>query len=88
MEEKILEIIKRERSCLVTDSCIISPSDVASEITAHVFEFIEWLTNTTDNPFAKVFPLPNEYVNFEKGSERRYDLNDLYEYWLTKITIS
>jgi len=73
MEEKILEIIKRERSCLVTDSCIISPSDVASEITAHVFEFIEWYV--TKGQF--------EHSFLKTGIED--SLRDAYKYWLTKI---
>ena len=77
MEEKILEIIKRQTG-------IIAP-DGAKEITAHVMEFIVWLQKGL-HQFGRVENIDDLlYVNFKEGSKKQYTLEKVYEYWLKEI---
>jgi len=50
-------------------------------------EFIVWLVNIQDNPFGKVITGEHDalYVNFYEGSERKYTLDELSEYWKQNI---
>jgi len=50
-------------------------------------EFIVWLVNIDNNPFGKVITGMHDalYVNFYEGSERKYTLDELSEYWKQNI---
>ena len=50
-------------------------------------KFIVWLVNIDNNPFGKVITGMHDalYVNFYEGSERKYTLDELFEYWKQNI---
>ena len=75
MEEKILEIIKTQWP--------FHPEKRAKEITAHIFEFIHW-KDFGQNPFIDWFDEEGEFYT-DEVSEKRFTIEDLYEYWLTNI---
>ena len=66
MKEKILEIVKRQTG-------IIAP-DAAAEIEAHIFEFIEWISEYM-KPRAYQWLIHSKWMNIEEA----------YQFWLTNI---
>jgi hypothetical protein len=88
MEEELLKIIKTQ--------CALSSKTVqrraAKEITAHVFEFIEWFK------YDEIFRIVNingkeKYLNTEKYDpwtnalqlELYLSLDQVYKHWLTEV---
>ena len=89
MEEKILEIILSETIFLQghSESC-------AKEITAHVFEFIEWLAYYSQADIDLIGywdaeTQTNEKVFCKHGSRSvihdAMSLKEVYEYWITNV---
>jgi hypothetical protein len=76
MKEKILEIIdsKCETGGYVYDVA-------AEEITAMVFEFVEWMNN--DCPFW--YEMESRGWCIDLDAEAYYDIKGLFNYWLTNI---
>ena len=82
MEEKILEILKRKAEYHDNQETFFRLS--SEEITAHVFEFIEWIQDVGWNKYKGL----NWWFKKDKNFPPKHPpltLNELYEYWLTKI---
>ncbi len=75
MEETILEIIDKNYNLFVG----VNEADTASskEITAHVFEFTTWVTDTVRN-YGCVY-LSTE-TNMQVGN-----IKEVYDYWLKNV---
>ena len=59
--------------------------DIVKETTSHVFKFLEWF-QTGLHGFGRIeYSKELLYVNFTEGSEHKYTLKEIYEYWWTKI---
>lgn len=84
MEEKILEILEQELSGyqLVDNDdpiLIAGTSFAAKEITAHIYEFIEWMLQSIE-----VVPYSTGYYLIGSGLDYM-SCNELYLYWLNNI---
>jgi hypothetical protein len=76
MEEQIFKIIDKLffAPTIDTDEC-------AKEITAHVFEFIEWFTGES----SPVSVLYGKQVERFATTDKDYTIEELYQYWLNNI---
>jgi hypothetical protein len=77
MENQILEIM------LSKDDWDQDKSSTAKEITAHVFEFIEWLMTGCDGIFIQSHK--TDALIFIGAVNEENTLNQVYSYWLNNI---
>jgi hypothetical protein len=68
--------------CIICTKCNCVISQLQEGETSYPKEFVEWY-DSLDNPFSKIIPFtkPMQYVNFFEGSEKKYLLDDVFEYW-------
>jgi hypothetical protein len=76
MKEKILEIVQ-QRGVV----SLINNESIAEEITAMVMEFIQWL-NFELHDFYRIL---NQGVYADVNTDKRYDIDYIFNYWLTNI---
>ncbi len=85
MEEEILKIMGNNLTITDYMAGIDGVPETAKEITSHVMEFIEWLQLGLHS-FGRIEHIEELlYVNFKEGSEHKYTLDQVYQYWLTNI---
>ena len=84
MEQKILEIIQENYN----EFTGTNEAEIASsrEITAHVFEFVEWLKSDCEGEYNCDRPdglLWKVYLGYNK--HLWFNTREVYEYWLTNV---
>lgn len=87
MEEQILKMINeigtkpisQTQNIIVYKDC----KDVAEEITAHVFEFIEWLTAFNNGHSSRIGKGWRLFLTDNPIKE--YSIEDVYQYWLENV---
>jgi len=89
MEEKILEIIKLNiPDCRIYVESGSRAKDAAKEITAHVFEFIEWIGIMSDqiwwNQRLEKW-MWTEIIDTESENISQYYTSELYDYWYKEV---
>ena len=72
MEKKILEIIKTQWP--------FHPEKRAKEITAHIFDFIEWMSHNTRVSWSGYI-----FLHGASFPPKWNTVDEIYEYWITNI---
>ena len=80
MEEKIIEIIKWNMGHNIWGEAAINPEDIARHITAHVFEFIEWMSHNTRVSWSGYI-----FLHGASFPPKWNTVEEIYEYWITNI---
>ena len=85
IEDKIFETLDNNLDYI--PHCITGMGVSSKLIASLITEFITWFVNIQDNPFGKIITGQNDavYINFSEGSENRYSLDDIFNYWLKNV---